>query len=544
MGVNITEVRLCAVPLENDYKHTIYFVDEYTQRNYFIGKTVHSGANFSYQRKDNVIRYPKHFDELQNCNYVMYKNSAYTEKWFYAFITEMEYINDEMTAIRFETDVMQTYMFDYTVLPSFVEREHCAEDAVGSHTIDEGLELGEYTCNRHSRSDYGSDGMSIVIGITKTPDKQNVSGTMYNNMYSGVQYRSFSPSKVNEVISFLSQYDSDGLADSVVCMFMSPVWLAPIREDHGITATAFIRGYYINSDSIGTAGVEGVHKELTPGDLDGYTPRNKKLLTFPFRYLHASNNAGGSAVYKYERFKKTDGNNVTSIVPPCFIIEGVLTPGCSVRMTPLYYNGIYRNDEHGLNMGKFPILNWTSDVYTNWLTQNGVNIAIDLVAGAAQTVAGVAMVGGSGGLATALGGGSIVGGVNQIANTIGQIHQMSFAPPQAKGNLNSGDVVTASDSNDFHFYDMTIKKEYARIIDEYFDMFGYKCNRVKTPAKNHRQRWWYTKTIDVSIDGAIPMKDMQTIKNCYNNGITFWRHTVDIGAYKDRYGTPYDNGEA
>ena len=85
MSVNITEVHLLNVPLENDYVNTIWFSDKSLQTNYMKNRIKHSFSNFSYQRKDNVIRVPKHIDELYDCNYVMYKNSAYTDKWFYAF---------------------------------------------------------------------------------------------------------------------------------------------------------------------------------------------------------------------------------------------------------------------------------------------------------------------------------------------------------------------------------------------------------------------------------------------------------------------------
>ena len=64
MSVNITEVRLLAVPLENDYKHTLYFASLASQLSYFAGKQVHSCDNFSYQRKDRVIRYPMDYNEL------------------------------------------------------------------------------------------------------------------------------------------------------------------------------------------------------------------------------------------------------------------------------------------------------------------------------------------------------------------------------------------------------------------------------------------------------------------------------------------------
>ena len=78
---------------------------------------------------------------------------------------------------------------------------------------------------------------------------------------------------------------------------------------------------------------------------------------------------------------------------------------------------------------------------------------------------------------------------------------------------------------------MSIKSEYAKIIDKYFDMFGYKVNMLKVPNKNHRARYWFTKTIDVNINGAIPNDDLQQIKNCYNNGITFWRSDSEVDNY-------------
>ena len=526
---NITNVKLLAVPLDKDYQHTLYFVSATDQYNYFAGTAKKSYTEFSYQRHDNIIRIPEHIDTLLSagCNYVMYQNPSYSNKWFYAFIENMEYINDGRTDVKIRTDCIQTWMFDITVNPSFVEREHAASDEIGEHTIEEGLELGEYICNLHSMSEYGGDSHYIVIGATKDHNGGNVQGTLYNNTYSGVRYYAFDNSlegilKVNE---FLANYEGDGAAEAITCMFMAPKSMVKIADSDQISVRSHQSptDYYINSES---TEVTNVNKEITKGTIDGYTPRNKKLLSFPFRYLLVSNNAGASVLFKYERFRK-DG----AIVKPCFVIEGVLTPGCSIRMVPLYYNGIYRNDEHGVNMGKFPILNWASDVYTNWLTQNGVNIGLGIAAGVVQVAAGIAITAGSAGAGAVLGGGSIAGGVTTIASTLGQVHAQSYTPPQSKGNLNSGDVVTATDRNDFHFYDMTVKKEYAEIVDAFFDMFGYKCNRMKIPAKNHRAAYWYTKTIDANTAGTIPQQDLQEIKDCYNRGITFWRKNAEFRNY-------------
>ncbi len=540
---NITKAYLLSVPLEKDYSHTLYFEDKTTQHEYFADKVKKQYTDFSYQRKDGILRIPDHIDNLiaAGCNYAMYQNEAYSDRWFYAFIENMEYINDGRTDVKIQTDCIQTWMFDITVKPSFVEREHAASDELGDHTLPEGLELGEYTANLHAKAEYGGslDGngkdVYIVVGVTKRPDGENVAGMLMNGIFSGVAYYAFD--NAADVNTFLSQYDSDGLGDSVQCMFMAPKKLIVKQTDGYIAGTNLVDSEYINYSGAEDLGDRNKLLALTTNALNGYSPRNTKLLTFPFRYLLVANNAGASVPFKYERFFRID-ENVKTFLPPEFKIEGVLTPGCSVRMVPLHYNGIDRNDDEGINLGKYPIVNWTSDVYTNWLTQNGVNIAINVVSGVGQIVAGAAIAAGTGGLATAVGGGSVVGGVTQIANTLSQIHQQSFSAPQAKGNLNAGDVVTASDQNDFHFYDMTIKAEYAKIIDEYFDMYGYKCNRVKIPEKAHRKIYWYTKTIGANITGNIPQSALQVIKDCYDRGITFWQGSYSGAfmnyAYADR----------
>ena len=62
-------------------------------------------------------------------------------------------------------------------------------------------------------------------------------------------------------------------------------------------------------------------------------------------------------------------------------------------------------------------------------------------------------------------------------------------------------------------------------------MFGYKVNRLGKPLKNHRQNYWYTKTIGANIDGNIPNEDMQIIKSIYNNGVTYWKDATKIKDY-------------
>ena len=194
MSRNITEVRLLNVPLESDLCNTLYFNSVSDQTNYFKSKTKFSEADFSYQRKDRIIRYPRDYDSLLGCNYVMYKNSDYSDKWYYAFITKMEYVSDGMTAIYIETDVIQSWLFDYTLKPSFVEREHVNNDTIGNHTLPENLELGEYIVNDYKKDTNLKPSTLICVGSTVVPSElEKKIGGHYHGIYSGVCYYAYNP---------------------------------------------------------------------------------------------------------------------------------------------------------------------------------------------------------------------------------------------------------------------------------------------------------------------------------------------------------------
>lgn len=555
--VNITQVHLLNVPLENDYKITLYFDTPDEQTNYFLSRNRKSYTDFSYQRKNHVIRVPDHFDRVQNCNYVMYQNSAYSDKWFYAFIVDLQYVDDGRTDITIETDYMQTWMFDITIKPSFVEREHVKDDTIGRHTVPEGLETGDYTYNGDIYNEGSLTNCYLIVGATVDLVKREdgypkIGGGIYNGVFSGYGYFAFDCSDIEKIVNLENNLAEAGVSESIVCMFLAPSSLIEVSaSDEGYDANTGARyvtqttlGSYFKDWSSTWDDLAGwVEKPLNkPTSINGYIPKNQKLFTFPYCYLRMDNNAGGSAIYQYEYFKGDTCN---------FKILYSLTPGGSLKIVPYNYKDIASNFAEGLNGGKYPICAWQSDVYTNWLTQNAVNVAMPIMgslAGMVGGVAGLAFAGATGGLSaiasTALYAGSMAtigSGVAEIGSTLGEVYAKSFEPPQMRGNINAGDVTYSYKKLTFSAISMAIKHEYAYIIDEYFSMFGYKVNRLKTPHTNHRKHYWFTKTIDVNIDGDIPNADMQVIKNCYNKGITFWRNDSTFGNYRDSEGNLLDN---
>jgi hypothetical protein len=78
---------------------------------------------------------------------------------------------------------------------------------------------------------------------------------------------------------------------------------------------------------------------------------------------------------------------------------------------------------------------------------------------------------------------------------------------------------------------MGVTEQSAKMIDDFFDRFGYATKRIKIPNRNVRPHWTYTKTLDVAIRGNVPVDDMRKIKAIYDNGITFWRNGSEVGNY-------------
>ena len=112
-------------------------------------------------------------------------------------------------------------------------------------------------------------------------------------------------------------------------------------------------------------------------------------------------------------------------------------------------------------------------------------------------------------------------------------YEHSFMPPQANGNMNSGDVNFALGICDFIFYHYSIKPEFARVIDDFFTRFGYQTNKVKVPNITGRTYWNYIKigTSEELVNGNIPNNYVIEINGIAETGTTIWHNHDNIGNY-------------
>ena len=536
-----TDVILLKCPLELNQQHQINFANANAQYNYFYNLPKnYIGDDFTYQRKEGYIRIDMVADDLYQYNYVMYRNESYSGKWFYAFIDKIEYVNDNCTYIYISTDTFQTWQFDLAYKQTFVEREHVNDDSIGANTIPESIEYGDYQivdANYSTLFEGGDeyDDWLVCFAVTKFPngvESITQETSTIGSVFSSLHF--FAVHDMSQARLCIKAYESDTgtTTDAIVNVYMVPRCCVNIDMATSNLADGESVPTNIGNGTSGSVYAYPIYDSWKsneyyieqPSTLAGnYTPRNNKLYVYPYSYFYATNKVGEEVEYRWEDFPTINGRKRVKyrkiIVPSTSISAKLYFTEYKTWSDDTYSTRLYN---YGINFGKVPVCAWTTDYYTNWLTQNGINVASQLTLG----VFG-GLMGAGAGIMTGNPAGVMSGGTSSlqsVMSTLGQVQQAKTTPPQAHGDINTGDVIFAYAKNTISFYQMSIRPEMARVIDSYFDMYGYKVNRVKVPNITGRYNWNYVKTIDCYIEADIPQEDLQEIKNMFNSGITIWHH--------------------
>lgn len=503
-----SKIILCSnIKLDKEYKNVLSYTESEMLALCNANKITES-ENFSFIKPNkNEIEVPFTYLQCLTANYIAFQNPTYANKWFFAFIDEIEYRNNSNTRIRFTVDVFSTWWDYWQPKACYIMREHVNDDTIGANTVPENLETGEYIANSVDY-DTGLDTLRYVIQVTEWSN----GGTPLATNFGGIPMTggAYVCDSFQIVLNILTAYNTAGKMDAVYNVYCIPSTM--------ITKTQGQEQY--DGDSAPKNYTKTINKVNT---VDGFTPRCNKLLTFPYQYMIVSNNNGSSNILHYERFS---GNTCN------FTIKGVPVVGGSIKVIPTNYDGGI-SEENGLMAGKFPTLNWSDDEYTNWLTQNGVNIGLGVAS------AGLTIVGGVGMLATGAGAvagaGSIASGGLAIANQLGSIYQHSLQPNSAKGNTNGGDINVCSSKNGFFFTKMSIRSEMARVIDDYFYRYGYQVNKIKIPNQLGRENFNYVQIGSSEnigyVENGITASEMEEINNIYRRGVTIWHNHANLGDF-------------
>lgn len=495
-----TNIRLLKnVPLDTTYDHTIYFQTVSAQTAYFMGLTKYNLTGYTYQRvNSSVIKIGISADLIYDCNYMMFQNTNFGNKWFYAYIKSVDYVNNGTSEITYEIDDMQTWYFDYELDDCFVEREHVTNDDIGDHIEPESVDLGEYVYNNnHYVPILDLTEMCAIISVVDT--NQPVSGTIYDGVYSGATLWVYDVTDIDGINAKINEYVQS--PDSILSIYTCPLnTVGLIPGTHFLASRTQSNFTDINIDAVSTA-----------SNLDGYLPRNGKMYTYPYNFYLIDNAAGETMSIRYEFCRD---------LQPKLRLQGSVTQPVELVLRPYDYKG---NGERTLNtesltLRNYPLCAWTVDSFQAWIAQNSIPAVMDT----AKSV-GMGFIGGGPG-------GAGMGALYSISNLMGQGYQASIRADIAKGSV-SGNPNVSAKKQQFYGGRCSVSFQYAKIIDQYFTKFGYAVRQLKKPNIGTRPHWNYVKTIGCTAKGSVPADSMRNICRIYDNGITFWINGSEVGDY-------------
>lgn len=516
------------IPLDPDYKHVIFGTIVPT-----VAQTIGTfGAN-SYQRiRKNTLRISSSIDSLTGCNYMKFINNGFEGRNYYAFVTKVNYINNNTTEIEYEIDPMQTYHGEYTC-SGFIEREHAVNDDFGKNLVPENIHIGDLLVQNEITVDLTTNGWKYVIlyvpqkegnsvieisggSVTARPPTDGDFCSGIAGMFVGAKaleigiYGSDTPFyTISKAIRLMVE-----AGDNIVGMYSVPLGTP--------TTSTYTRG---NSFKYAQR-------------VSGYEPRNKKLLLYPFREICVTNNNGNMNKFKWEYTE--DGNTFDFQIN---LYDFPLPEACFI---PENYRGVSGIDfANALFITDFPNCAWSEDSFTRWWSQNKLSVAVNgfsnvqaLTSSIGQAIANGYM-GNYGGMTSAINSGNQA--VLNLATMGAQLYGRTRTPDSFSGLSSASISRIKHNKYGFTIYDMAISGEQAEYIDYYFDMYGYAQNIIGQPrvAKGNgsslgRQYWCYIKMQNCLVEplsAGMSAEDSRKIEQIFNNGTTFWASQNVVGNY-------------
>lgn len=563
-------------PLDRNYNNTFYFHNKVVQENFFTKNYLNGGSiytksfysAYSYQRYDEgEIFIEGRYDRMIGHNYICFKNFK-DGKWYYGFIDDMEYINENTTRVSYTIDVMQTWYFDYTMTTTFVEREHTETDVVGEHLVNEGFDVGEMVSLREASftpnnnllviaylPNYDTfldsfESTEFIIGIDGGTKKQtglpdNIYDTI-DNIPLGTLFYFIHTDYPNVSKNFRNAVEGiTKIKGTIVSIFVVPENSVNIRGysidepslapvDYGSGWAGTISKYW-KIESFNTQTFD-VSQPLAFFDISGsYIPRNKKLYTSPFSSLVITNNDGTNNTYYWEEsnFRQENGRKKVK-----FNIDFIWFNKPLMNIYPLGYRGLTKDFENSVPIQRFIEPSWSVDSYNKWSSENNNAIGFTIIKSALMGL----VSGGSGAvLSTAMAATSYIESGIKAKNTPDSYQKGNYMPLYNQINDKFG----------YTAYCMGCHIDIAKTIDDHFTMFGYAIKKLKIPnIKNYeaklRPHWNFVKTAGCHIMPAwetaddvitgtrnsIPKEAEELINSIYDKGVTFWMHNGgELGDY-------------
>lgn len=502
-----TDVWLCSgIPWDSRYRNVRLFDSAGAAQTYIISKSV-CFITESTPIRNMRMRVNVSEDVInQNINYIAYRNTQLSNKMFYGFITNVTWLSIRSCEITFEFDVFQTWYYDCNLERSFTVREHVADDTIGLHIVPEGLDIGDLKCNIKGDwsiiFDADNNWICALTAVTvASGEVQPVSQLqIYDNVFSGLG-AVFWPATTEGATNFqtwMQTIQTAGQMDSIAAVFMVPGFCVPSASSRASTQ-------YISR----------------PTALDGYTPKNNKLYTYPYLQCVVSDNMGNDMTLRWEYSGEDDHRLKLQL-------NGYFTTSPIVECRADNYDNNAENLSQCLTLADFPQCAWLSNSFYSWYAQTRNSRALSIAASAGQLVGGAALMT-TGANVTA---GAVMAGtaIKNVIDQFGAFQDKKATPTAARGQVMNDNLNFARDTISPTYYVYTPQADMVESIDNFLTMYGYKVNKLKVPETTSRTSWNYVETRNCTVTGNVAREYIHVLEDIFNNGVTIW-HTNDIGNY-------------
>lgn len=520
-----TNLRLLSTPLESDYSNTLWFPNVAAQTAYFTGKIVKTFDDFNYIKKDNTIVVAEEIDKLYNCNYIMYKNSNFTTRWFYAFINRMEWASNGSTRLYVSTDVIQTWFFDITYYQSYVDRCHSSTDDVGDNIVTEEFSgLGQGGYQQTGSQDLQPNWISVFA--TTDYNGNPIPATDASGIVSGTGVAVRMATNIQTLTSLVNQYVKNGTA----------------------TAIAKIQQYPLGNHS------PIVAFSKRPTSISGYIPTNKKLLSGAFVQCYIT--MYGQEINFNPEYISGGNVNFQIAVDETSGTIGVIVTNygssdiANISMTAVVpestwaYNQ-YKNDYNLHSASNSIYVQRQQNVRTGNTAQavvgsigaiagmagsivdavNPVTLATGRVGATIQNVTSSA----SNLISNATNAAIQFSGIDEITQDLTAISENYNAP--ATGGVASSNMFISSGKTALSYGFKVPPADLIKRCDKFLTVYGYKQSEYRSINLHARKHWTYIRTKGLNASGNFPDGDMQIIKQAFDRGIFFWDYTATFGNF-------------
>lgn len=516
-----TTIKAYKAPAWDDRLLDIRLFETDTERqSYLQGLWIKTWNNCSVQRTGRSIRVEASINEMLECGYISWINTGLPGDpiTFYAWVTSVDYVNVNTVEISFEVDWIQTYLFEFSFDGCFIEREHVLDDVYGKYVLPEDLNTGEYIVTDTSYW-FPETPYTAVVAQTLASTYNIVPGGMVTGLESTAYLSNVEG--IADFQLFLNRYTTT--PERVVSIFMCVANMVGA----GHTAIKF------------TDGVSVPHTT----QIDGYTPHNQKTLQYPFQFLSVDNFNGMTENYRWEENTATAPGQ--PYPPMQFQVNGSPVPKPHLEIFPTYYKhgeitsalapGATNNGYNQIKVtyDDFPSVPYATDSYRAWVSEFGHSFAVNqqatLISGGVNMFGGVVSAmrsvkkGNVVGLAS-----SIAGTINSGMNTYNQYTQQQqekeshqIHSQQLHGTVSSSGFNFDFGRIGFRITQYSAKGEQLKRIDNYFDQFGYRVDRVGVPNIRGRQYFNYVKC--AYADVSCPNEDAKLMmERAMMQGCWFW----------------------